>query len=210
MKLLLCFLISLNIYALDCSKTYTPQKRKYTQPQNIELNINKAVYQDSSIKLFDGASPYGKYISLDVSYLPVESLFKQLKGIHPNLKNRGEAHITVLTPIEYHCIFLPQGVTIDDLKSVINRNENKQFKLLSIGNGYKDLDETFFIIAESNDLLEIRKKFKALLKDPSKFNHMNFYPHITLGFTKRDLHESDGVFKNEEHSKDSRFNLIVK
>jgi hypothetical protein len=210
MKLIICFLISLNIYALDCSKSYTPQNRKYTQSKNIELHISRDVHKNSNILFFDGNSPYGKYITLDVSYSPVEELFKQLKFFHPNLKNRGEAHITILTPIEYHCIFLPQGVSINELKSVLDNSVTRNFELLSIGNGYKDLDETFFVIAKSNDLVDVRKKMRSLLKDPSKFDYNNFYPHITLGFSKRDLHESDGVFKNEKFSKDSRFNLIEK
>ena len=210
MKLLICFFISFSTYALDCSKKYTPQKRKYTDHKNIELNLNRDVYEGSSIKFYDGSSPYGKYITLDIPFSPVENLLLQLKSFHPSLKTRGEAHITILTPIEYHCVFLAQGITIDQLKSVVDMKKHNQFEFSSIGNGYKDLDETFFIIAKSNDLLDIRKNLQSLLKDPSKFDYTNFYPHTTLGFSKRDLHESDGVFKNEKYSKDSRFNLVVK
>jgi hypothetical protein len=210
MKLLLCFIISLNIYALDCSKTYTPQDRKYQIEQNIELTLSSKTKENNKLLFHSGPGVYGSYVSLDIPFSPVEDLFKQLKTFHPTLKNRGEGHITVLTPVEFHCIFRPQGVTINDLEKAIPSDILTDYKILSIGNGHKGEDETFFIIVESNDLLNLRKVFSALLKDPSKFNHKKFYPHITLGFTTRDLHESDGVFKNEQYSKDSRFKLIVK
>ncbi|OGT48298.1 MAG: hypothetical protein A3E82_05775 [Gammaproteobacteria bacterium RIFCSPHIGHO2_12_FULL_38_11] len=36
----------------------------------------------------------------------------------------------------------------------------------------------------------------------------HYYPHITVGYSLRDLHESDGVIKDVAHSLDNRFELF--
>jgi hypothetical protein len=44
----------------------------------------------------------------------------------------------------------------------------------------------------------IHKEFMALRGRAQDFTPNHFYPHITLGFTKRDLYEQDGVKKNSD------------
>ena len=60
---------------------------------------------------------------------------------------------------------------------------------------------TYFVVVQSEDLISIRKKiqdsFVGKGGDKNDFNPLNYFPHITLGFTKRDLHESDGVIKGK-------------
>lgn len=84
----------------------------------------------------------------------------------------------------------------------INRNiQGSNFDVTCLGSGKKDKDHTYFIVVESQDLVEIRKDVQKLFVhrggDPLAFNPTKFYPHITLGFTTRDLHESDGVIKDK-------------
>ncbi|WP_127714398.1 2'-5' RNA ligase family protein [Halobacteriovorax sp. HLS] len=210
MKIFFVLLFSFNIFAINCNESYTPQPRKFVEQQNISLNLSSNIYKQSNFLFFDKSGEYGKYVTLNIPYEPVLDIFKQLKKFHPTLNNRGEAHITVITPVEYQCFFNKHGISINQIKEVVEDWNQSSFKVLSIGNGYKDLDDTFFIIVDSADLIALRKKLLTLLPENARFDPVKFYPHITVGFTSRDFHESDGVFKNEKFSKDSRFNLIVK
>ena len=210
MKALVLFLFSISSFAIDCNQTYSPQKRKFKIEQGIELILNSSLKENNKLLFKSGPGVYGSYVTLDIPFEPVRKLYEQLKNFHPKLKTRGEAHITVLTPVEYFCIFRPEGITINDLQKAIPNDILLNYKILSMGNGYKGEDDTSFVIVESHDLLNIRKTFGSLLKDSSKFNHSAFYPHITVGFTLRDFHLSDGVFKNEEYSRDSRFKITLK
>ena len=83
------------------------------------------------------------------------------------------------------------------------------------GNSISSIDnkveETFFLIVESKNLRiireEIYKRFVSKGGNQKDFDPHWFFPHITIGFTKRDLHESDGILKNLKHSYDNRFIL---
>ncbi|MEZ4742924.1 MAG: hypothetical protein R3B45_10835 [Bdellovibrionota bacterium] len=91
-----------------------------------------------------------------------------------------------------------------------------QIKILEIGSGRKKVparskvDETFFVITESNNLIEIRKSiYKRYISNggnPKYWNPKEFYPHITIGFSHKDIHYPD-VQKSLEGSLDKRFIL---
>lgn len=84
--------------------------------------------------------------------------------------------------------------------------QSSKFKIVCIGRGQVKLPQgelaTYFLVVQSQDLLEIRKEIGNLFLqkggDPKMFRVENFYPHITLGFTEKDLHESDGVLKSNQ------------
>lgn len=62
------------------------------------------------------------------------------------------------------------------------------------------METTFFIVVNSVDLINIRTVIQLLFIQkgglPNQFDANNFYPHITVGFTKMDLHDSNGVIKD--------------
>ena len=92
--------------------------------------------------------------------------------------------------------------------------QSADIKVIGIGSGNKliegTLEETFFVIVDSLKLRRIRHRiydeFVANGGSPAAFDPTWFFPHITIGFTKRDLFEGDGVIKNTRHSWDQRFN----
>jgi 2'-5' RNA ligase len=61
-------------------------------------------------------------------------------------------------------------------------------------------EKTFYIVVESPELVAIRQEIQNLflLKGGNEkdFVAENFYPHITIGYTKRDLHDEDGIIKD--------------
>lgn len=71
-------------------------------------------------------------------------------------------------------------------------------------------EETFFVIVESEKLRKIRLKiWQAYVGKgghPKDSEPAWFFPHITIGFTKQDIHEPD-VLRKIKHSFDSRFYL---
>ena len=165
------------------------------------LSIEKTLTSDF-IKHED-QSPYLIY---NLNYEPFKEFFNKVdQYTYVNLKNRGEAHITVITPIEYKDD-LEKYISIKEINDLaVSMNIQKSsYKPICMGKGSKVDNEkyleTYFIVAESEDLLNIRKAIGKLYTDRGgkKFDPNHFYPHITLGFTDRDLHEADGVIKNQK------------
>jgi 2'-5' RNA ligase len=171
-----------------------------------------------------GPGAFDSYIMVDVPYAPVESLFKFIQTtLGTNLKNRGEAHITVITPVEFRSS-LESKLSIDELNqmAVDAKLQEADFSVLGLGSGkvsQKDPQgnsktlETFYLVVSAPELLQFRKRvqdaFVAKGGDARAFEAQKFYPHITVGFTERDLHIQDGVVKDSK-SLDSRFLVTLK
>jgi len=210
-------LLSINSFADICDPDPAPRYSKYSKP--IDDKPVTSIFIDSSetrgvtFKSSSESGPYGSYITRNLDYPKYEKVFEQLKKNYPKLKNRGEAHITVLTPVEFYCYFKTAGTTIKQLEDMIGPfiHENGfkvDFSIESLGSHQVDEKETFFIIVNSQDLIKLRKKWATL---PNKgFKPEVFYPHITIGFTDQDLHSSQGVVKDELHSRDYRYQLKIK
>lgn len=153
-----------------------------------------------------GEGPFGTYLTMEINYKPMKYLFDQVNRVHPrNLKNRGEAHITVITPVEYNKVLRP-FVSMKEIDQIAQMMyiQQSQFQVVCLGRGVANLngkrEETFYVVVKSEDLLDIRRQVRDLFVarggDARAFNPEHFFPHITLGFTARDLHESNGVIKN--------------
>lgn len=140
------------------------------------------------------------------------------KGWNP----QGEAHVTVITPLEYIDILRGPDparplLTMQRIGEIAENMQMQQarLELVSIGSGKKliegRLEETFFLIVASEKLLQIRRAIHAeFVKNGGKaeaWNPDRFFPHITIGFTLRDLHEADGIIKDVANSCDSRLRI---
>lgn len=168
--------------------------------------------------LFDNA------LAMNMPYQPIARVRQQLskilnqqlsafKGWNP----KGEAHVTVITPPEYANTISPY-VSMEKINEIAveYRIQDSDMKVLGVGSGQVLVDQliqsTFFLIVYSKNLLIIRQQiYSEYLKNggpAESWNPMHFYPHITIGFTLRDLHEQDGVIKDAEHSLDRRFQLF--
>ncbi len=147
------------------------------------------------------------YVTVDLEYSAFESARHRLeKKIGLKLGNRGEAHITVVTPPEYK--ILATKLEAKEIESLIEANlviSKNSIKPVCIGQGVAKTDQTWFVVVEMESAKVARKQLAdAFVKAggaPVDFNADEFHPHVTLGFDKRDLHLQDGVVKDTSSCK---------
>ncbi len=146
------------------------------------------------------------HLAMNLHYPPVEKVKEQVDGsLLSPLKTRGEAHITVITPPEYEK--LKTFLSMEKINALAVQHNIQQFAFnpVCLGRGRLQIDgheeSTYFMVVNSADLLNLRKQIKeafVLAGGASKdFDENLFFPHITVGFTKRDLHFEDGILKDK-------------
>ena len=141
--------------------------------------------------------PYGQYLIMNINFSPVKNLFLELDqhlGSTLNKKQaRTEAHITVITPPEFDLV-LGKVLTIQEINKLALKMEIQEFdiKVICVGKGDYKKDSTYYLVVRSRKLKDLRKRIFDLYKkkggDASQFDPNLFYPHITIGYTKKDLH----------------------
>lgn len=145
------------------------------------------------------------YFALDLKYSAYQEILAQLVNKVGPLKNRSEAHITIISPPEFKILTNTKTSKLTARKiteTYVSFNKGVySFKQLCIGSGEKTINKkklkTYYIVLNSPDLFEFRREISRLSQLPkSKFDPELFYPHITLGFTDKDLHLEDGVIKD--------------
>lgn len=212
-KLFLCF-VFLGLFSSGCSAASI-----IAVPGHIAQGYSLPFIEHSGPGQWDNSLamnlPYAPAMNarLDISAL-LGLRLDCFKGWDP----RGEAHITVITPVEYWDV-LRQKLSMAEINAIALDCgiQSSDVKLLGIGSGRAVLngkeEETFFIIAESRNLRRIRREIARRFVEkgglPGLFYPETFYPHITLGYTLRDLHIQDGVIKDAAHSLDKRLQLNV-
>ncbi len=191
----------------------------FLQAQNTSfiLTISKDIHNTSEEKFLahSGDGAFDSYLIQNLPFLPVKALYQDLeKKLNTKLISRGEAHITVITPVEYYNV-LKSHISIQEIDKIAKdmKIQEAPFKIVCLGRGQtimdKEIESTYYIVVEAKRLIEIRKAIWEIYVskggNQDDFNPDYYYPHITVGFTKRDLHESDGVIKD----KNSHFACIV-
>ncbi len=155
-----------------------------------------------------GQNSSAKYLSLNLAFEPYRKLREQVEKIlseesksKVELKNRGEAHVTVITPPEFNESLAAQ-INIEkvhEMAETLQMQESTVLEPVCVGRGEAKIDGqteyTYFLVVKAPKLLEVRK---ALQEKAKAFDAAHFYPHVTLGFTKQDLHEQQGVIKNDK------------
>jgi hypothetical protein len=153
-----------------------------------------------------GTQPMQSYLAMN---LPYEHFQKSLQVVEQHerihLKNRGEAHITVVSPVEYDNV-LKRYISIEEINAIALKYGMQQLPIqeICIGRGQKLLqgkpERTYFVVVSAPGLIKIRELIAAAYVahggQPQSFRPDVFFPHVTLGFTARDLHFEDGVIKN--------------
>jgi len=156
-----------------------------------------------------GKGEFDSYLSMNLPFAPMAKLLEQFQAQEPRpLKDRGEAHITIITPVEFWHQLKPAGITIQQIDQIANemKLQSSAFEIICLGKGEATLngkdEQTYYVVVQSEALLNIRRKIQSLIKTnsgaKSDFQADKFYPHITMAYTDRDLHESDGVIKNND------------
>lgn len=140
------------------------------------------------------------YVSLDLEYTEYQKTLNRLDAfLGTPLVNRGEAHITVITPPEFSK--LTSKVSAEVIHQEWAEWKTKSFNKICLGEGsLKEKNKvlkTYYVVVEASELLAFREylKNKYAVDD---FQASVFYPHITLGFTEKDLHFEQGVIKNQK------------
>lgn len=216
-KLVTGFSLSL-LVLLQCS--FIEAQCIKPQSSATSIFIDDMIWESSKLSFIPHIGPgsFDSYITMDIPHPPVLSTCKAIeKAIGRKLTNRGEAHITVITPPEFDRT-LKSALTMEEINAIAKeqRIQESSFDILCIGSGNRVIDgvneETFFFVVQSPDLLKIREKieraFEAAGGTKGSFKAKSFFPHITIGFTKRDLHLSDQVIKDDT-SHDKRFKILI-
>jgi 2'-5' RNA ligase len=152
---------------------------------------------------FEAHSALKTYISYDLEYKAFEEMRLKLENtLGTPLKNRGEAHITVITPPEYKK--LTMTLKHEQVHAIANETLVKMpaYETVCVGSGSLKIKEktekTYYVVVTAPELLNLRKKLAEAAKLPKdQFDPDLFFPHVTLGFTTRDLHYEDGVIKDK-------------
>ena len=155
--------------------------------------------------------PMQSYLAMNLPYKPYKDLLEQIQTTEDiTLKNRGEAHITVVTPIEFDQV-LKRRLSIDLIHNMAAEFSLQQtpYETLCVGTGSKEIDgkteKAYFVVVDSPGLVELRRLIqKAFVKaggSAADFVPENFHSHVTLGYSLRDLHFEDGVIKNKASCK---------
>jgi hypothetical protein len=89
------------------------------------------------------------------------------------LRDRGEHHITVVSPAELEQL-------IESGMAVSATNQSMQYRLVGLGRTQLGGDTTYYVVCESEGLQQFRASLGLGRKDF----------HVTLGFKEADVHEA--------------------
>lgn len=188
------------------------------EPVAVRLDSSLGDGTAASFVPHEGEGSFQSYVAMPLPFPPADALRRQVERVLGcELKQRGEAHVTVVTPPEFQDV-LSRHLTARQVTAVARRMRLQESLLdfVCLGSGSAVLDgtkeETFFVVVRSPDLVAVRRAVRdayvAAGGLPGDFDPDRFFPHVTLGFTKRDLHEADGVIKDPS-ARDPRFVLVV-
>lgn len=223
LSLILVLLTSSTVLATGCSHILA---KRDAQTLKVSANVLNNEVLEFIPHVGPADKPFETALAMNVQYEPIQQLkdklqssFKQNFNIFTGWNKNGEAHVTTVTPVEYHYKLRPYVTPSRMNEIALELNiQGSDLEVLGLGRGTTILDgkkeDTYFVIVRSENLLRIRRAIhKEFVKSGGKrsdWDPEHFYPHITIAYTGiRDLHESDGVLKDVEHSLDPRFHLTV-
>ncbi|KAJ3059346.1 hypothetical protein HK102_010043 [Quaeritorhiza haematococci] len=195
----------------------TPTSAKSLKPRcktvrhfSQHFNVTKSLLHGSNVPFIPHTEPgFGSYLAMNLDYTSVLGVVTKLNETVGPLQNRGEAHITIVTPPEYNNT-LKAFVSIEEINEIARDVQEAKFKPLCVGRGSQvetkatsrfvgERSSVYYIPVESDDLTEIRRRIGDVFVerggDPSNFDPDNWAPHITLAFQDHDWFPENGVFK---------------
>lgn len=211
--LLLCLSLPLE------AKTGSTSSSKFSKLQRIvtvqkKQELFKQLKAPAEFLSHNSSKPYGTYLIRNLPFSPAKRLKEAVeKALNLELMDRGEAHITVITPPEYdrmkaHNSAISMNSIEDLLKNFV---QHSRFEVLGLGslkgeNSKKEISEVYFVVIESRQLRALRKLVAAEYDLPVEvFDPAAQDFHITLGFTKSDLFARPGFpARKDRSSLDSR------
>ncbi|KAJ1725507.1 hypothetical protein LPJ53_000322 [Coemansia erecta] len=163
--------------------------------------------------------PFQSYLQQTLDYTHFSDLFAAINATVGTLQTRGEAHVTVVTPPEFDRALKPAGVTIKEIEEIALRNNIQKARLMPVCLGRfngtlpnpskAESDKGAFILFSLvvadvyGDLVNIRREVFKLYRSKggqgALFQPEGFWPHITIGFDRRDLFIEDGLYKGSNY-----------
>jgi len=137
-----------------------------------------SVLEDNSGLVYIGYKIDKKLIESDLERMRIhlgDTLFKTYRA-NQIKRDHGSFHITLINPFEYPDI---DNIDVSKLPPV-------SFSFKGLGHGHKLKDDTYFVVASSNEAQKLRQKFGLKEKDF----------HITLGFNTKDVFGIDKSVKS--------------
>lgn len=179
--------------------------------------INDELYDYKNLRpiphegYYDPITDSGKwlnYLAINLPYTPIKKIRDEVeKAFNVDLQitenKRGkEAHLTLITPLEYWQ--LHSHLKMQQINQVfLKRIQSLKFRLKCLARAKIKEQKTYFLVAESEDLINLRKEVHKLFVknggDPAAFKPTHYFPHVTVGFNVRDLHEKDHILKSESY-----------
>ncbi|KAI9230826.1 MAG: hypothetical protein DHS80DRAFT_11883 [Piptocephalis tieghemiana] len=194
---------------------------------DIKVNVSRHLHDSHKLPFQEhvGKGPFGTWLGLTLPSEPARDLLQELNGLRrgnhsdsdhedkgpqnqKELRGRGEAHITVLTPPEIHRVLRPAGLNMDRVHEIALAHgiQNATFTTRCLGRARvqpkqgKGMEEVYFLVVDSPDLVRIRwAVWEAYVQEaggePALFAPEAYWPHVTVGYTLRDYFPEDGVWK---------------
>ncbi len=135
----------------------------------------------------------------NIDYPSVNALIPQLNSLYNlELSNRGEAHITVVTPPEFQSE-LKKVFKVEEILERYRTNiQDIPFEVVCVGSrkSSKGKNHVFYLVVKAPELFALRDdlafegKLRAEARQtPLVFKPEAFWPHITIGYIKDDVFE---------------------
>lgn len=141
---------------------------------------------------------HSNYLAMNLEFSEYQKTFAVMKTEIPELKNRGEAHITVINPNEFKV--LSRFLTMKEIENIASEIQSAQFSEICLGTSEAGNKKAFYVVVESEQLLQIRKNIAEVFYSRgganSEFDAELFFPHITVGFIVDDVHYEQGARKD--------------
>ncbi|PVU97051.1 hypothetical protein BB561_000799 [Smittium simulii] len=198
---------------------YLPYNAQSIAVLQTGLTLSSDIYQTSKTPFIEhtGEAAFESYLALNIPYTPISEFFKIVNPTlgKNELLNRGEAHITVISPPEFDKVLKPAGVSIQEINEIAihYRIQHSKFKVICLGHAQLPYNitglqsspqfmEVFMLIVKDSgkQLVALRKHIYDLyIKKGGQgalFDPKAYWPHITIGYNVRDLFVEDGVYKD--------------
>lgn len=193
------YVILLGLMGSSCLHTgtsSTPQEEAYAA-----IHVDPEVLATQQL----GWTAKSHYVGMTVPYAPIAAVKKAVEAREDILLNsRGEAHITVITPPEM--AVLRTRMSLEQINGFMAKLSLQAIAIQIQCLGRSQLQKgdrhlaSYYLVVEAPGLFHVREKlsqqFVAAGGEKQAFAAELYYPHITVGFTERDLHEADGVTKD--------------
>jgi hypothetical protein len=175
----------------------------YAKPNLQTLSLSKEIRNVDKRPSFQS---HPDWVAVPIPFAPIDKFRQKLEAhIEAKLQHRGEAHVTILTPPEWS--ILSQILKMEDVEKLALKEHlmKKKFKVKCLKKVTATIqgrsEDSWFVALDSPGLKDFRQEvwrlYVARGGSGDDFKWQRWAPHITVGFTARDLHDEDQINKEK-------------